>query len=190
MVTTLPRRRRVRGRAIAVAMFVALACGVILSACGSVDEETSNAGTKSGEETTSAATRTRPPADGAQGVASSDAPRHPKAAELTKSRSGASPSQPKGIPYAAMRSKGSCPPQLSRAECLANVRASLQSTPSHPVNSPRDCLHAMSRAQCKAIVEDELAATENAGPSFRPEECLRYYTRAECMALLNSQMPK
>ncbi|HET7484047.1 MAG TPA: hypothetical protein VFJ64_01575, partial [Solirubrobacterales bacterium] len=71
-----------------------------------------------------------------------------------------------------------------------SIKASQHSVSSPPIDSPKACLRVMSRADCKALAEAELTATEDSGPSFRPEECLRYYTRAECMALLDSQMPK
>ena len=90
------------------------------------------------------------------------------------------------------RSAGSCPRSLTREQCIANAEASAPDTPSHPVAEPEDCLAAMSRADCEAMIGTEQAAQRNSGHSFSPDECLRYYTREECEAVLEAmgQSPK
>lgn len=88
------------------------------------------------------------------------------------------------------RSDGPCTRRVGRSECLANLRAAKHSTAGHPVNSPKQCLQVATRSQCAKIAEDELAASDQGGHSFRPKECLRYYSREQCMALLDSQMPR
>lgn len=93
-------------------------------------------------------------------------------------------------PSSRHRSDGPCTRRVGRAECLANLRAAEHSTPGHPVDSPKQCLQVASRSQCAKIAEDELAASDQGGHSFRPKECLRYYSRKQCMALLDSQMPR
>jgi hypothetical protein len=90
------------------------------------------------------------------------------------------------------RSAGSCPRSLTRAQCIANAKASVPDTPSYAVAKPEDCLEAMSQTDCEAMIQSEQAAQENGGPSFSPDECLRYYSRAECEAMLEAmgQSPK
>lgn len=88
------------------------------------------------------------------------------------------------------RSDGPCGRRIGRAECLANTHAAKHSTPGHPVDSPKQCLQVAGRSQCAKIAEDELAASDQDGHSFRPKECLRYYSREQCTALLDSQMPR
>jgi hypothetical protein len=84
------------------------------------------------------------------------------------------------------RSAGSCPRSLTRQQCLENARASARQTPSYSVANPEDCLGAMSRADCEALIERERAAERGSGPSFSPEECTRYYTLEQCEAVLEA----
>jgi len=91
-------------------------------------------------------------------------------------------SAPKEVPRAAVGGP-TCPPEVTRAQCLTNVRGSSQDSPSYPVSGPRGCLRVMSRAQCEALLREQAEAGEHAGPSFEPKECLRFYSREECEAV-------
>lgn len=85
-----------------------------------------------------------------------------------------------------------CPSSYTRYQCAADAKAAAGKTPSYAASGPRDCLRAMSKAECQRLLEAQLAAQEAGGESFRPEDCLDHHTREECEAIFEAmgQAPK
>jgi len=85
----------------------------------------------------------------------------------------AAPSTSKGKKTAAAgEHEARCPPNLTRAQCAAVVRATTRGAPSNVLNEPRDCLKIMSRAECEALAAELRDAFERSD-SFGFEECLQ-----------------
>lgn len=64
-----------------------------------------------------------------------------------------------------------CPQGLSRAECKSVARDLAEPTPSHTMDSPRDCLAVMSKEECESLAK---AVTDTpTGGSVNVEECVK-----------------
>jgi hypothetical protein len=195
----MPRKRLFQSQVRGFEIFV-LAAAVLAAAapgCGS-----GSSGSES-SSTSGAASTTSPPkhasARGSREAPPAPAERHGKTTEAQR-RAGGGRSSFKGQKPDSKSKPGhttanedvSCPPAYSRSQCVADAEAAARGTPSYSVSRPRDCLRAMSRADCQALIEAELAARENDGESFRPEDCLEHRSRQECEAIFEAmnQAPK
>lgn len=80
---------------------------------------------------------------------------------------------------------GSCPSNITRAQCKAYVEQPVGDAPSHPVNTPESCGQAMTQKACEEQFEAEQAGK---GQSVDAERCLEEESRARCEAQLGPQI--
>lgn len=83
---------------------------------------------------------------------------------------------------------GRCPARVTREQCRSLAEQPISSAPSHVVESPEDCVKAMSQTACEEIFAVEQASRGSAGQSVDVEHCLEERSRAQCEAQLAAQL--
>jgi hypothetical protein len=129
---------------------------------------------------------TSPPAE-ATGTTSAKAANPP--GQGGRERSQAKKKQPARPPaqvVARARSRTAsrvCRHAMSRRDCATRLRGMSVTSHSHAVESPRDCVKARSRAQCKELIAAQAAAAKEVGESVDVEKCIEEPT-PRCEAAL------
>jgi hypothetical protein len=161
--------RRPRGRAIGLGVAILSAIFLAsLGGCGSDGEGESEKGAASPAKTT--------PGDNASGESrkaqGAEGRQSPKGAAVpakdgNAAGHGATPDGGIG----ARKLAKICPRDLSRAECKSVVRDLAEPSPSHTMDTPRDCLAVMSKEECESMAK-AVTGTPTGG-SVNVEECVK-----------------
>ncbi len=116
-------------------------------------------------------------------------PVHPPASKRSRADTSRTGPRTHETPSIIVRSHSfRCPRSIPREQCKAFADQAAKHLPSYPLKIPRDCLKAMSRADCEAMLKTQRAAHKRAGPSVNVERCLKEETRARCEAQLGPQL--
>jgi hypothetical protein len=167
----------------ASAVLIAISMPAIGAAgCGSGQGD---AGSSSGRESPSTA------AGGTEAKGASAAPsRHEEAGETGGGQANATGGEPGGgrsggsgdarVRADRLRALGrkaakGCPAGVSAVQCgmLVEAFAHRKQAQPHPVNAASDCLKAMSRATCEALLRAQSAAAEESGSPVNVDACMR-----------------